>query len=299
MEELFVVIEKYAKTQFNDLNIELNEYMDMYYNLPYGKKRNDMYISNKRFPTSISEEKDKLIDIEYITRLLSLADFMKENNFNFFRNYEETTGYHHHNHGYRLKEIISNIEYLKEFIPQVLNLKNLLSEKPKELADEETQNSRRMGDFLLEIDQGNLDSILKTELEKRIIQKNLISLRNFDKSRDFKFSIITMGSILEFFLARYCETKGIKPTNNQGEIIKIKNARFVNYVETAIHNDIFSEKDRWKIVQDYLRDFRNYIHIDKEITSKEIDEDWYKTMVPVFFALLENFSDLSSYMNNF
>ncbi len=290
MEELFDIIERYARKQFNDLGNELNEYMDMYNNLPYGKKRNEMYISNKRFPTSISEEKDKIMDIEYITRLLSLADFMKENNFNFFRNYEETTGYHHHDHGYRLKETISNLEYLKDFIPQLLNLKNLLSENQKGPVDEETQNSKRIKDFLLEIDRSNLDSILKTELEKKIIRKNLISLGNFDKSREFKFSIITMGSILEFFLARYCEFKGIEPTNNKGEIINRKKARFVNYIEAAIHKDIFTEKDRWKIVQDYLRDFRNYIHIYKEISSKEIDEDWYKTMVPVFFALLEKFS---------
>ena len=131
MEELFDIIERYAKKQFNDLGNELNDYIDMYNNLPYGKKRNDLYISNKRFPTLISKDKDKMMDIEYNTRLLSLADFMKENNFNFFRNYEETTGYHHHDHGYILKEIISNLEYLKEFIPQLLKLKKLLSENQK------------------------------------------------------------------------------------------------------------------------------------------------------------------------
>lgn len=276
MEELSKGIEKFAQKQFNALREELNEYEVMYDNLSYGDRRNNMFISNKRFPTSISKATEKLLDAEYITRLLALTDFMKENNFNFFKNYEETAGYHHYEHGYGLKDIISNLDHVKSLILQVENVKDLLSEKLKEQEDEITENTRRIGNFLLEIDEGNLDYFLKTESEKAGLRKNLISLRNFDKLLDYKYSIIVMGSIIEFLLTRYCAINGIEPINDKGEVVKNKSARFVNYVEAAIKNDIFSEKDRWKLIQDYLRDFRNYIHINKEINSKEIDEDCIK-----------------------
>lgn len=137
------------------------------------------------------------------------------------------------------------------------------------------------------------DTYFQNQKEEEIFIQNIQSLREFEILKNFKYSIIAMGSILEFFLTRYCNAKDITPLNNKGSEIKKNKATFVNYVESAIQNDIFGEKDRWKIVQDYLRDFRNYIHIEKEISSREIDENWYKTMSPVFNALLEHFENNS------
>lgn len=134
-----------------------------------------------------------------------------------------------------------------------------------------------------------LETYLQNDKEERIFMQNLNSLIEFEILSNYKYSLIAMGSILEFLLTRHCDKKEIAPLNNQGKVIKKKDARFVNYVEAAIQNNIFGEKDRWKIVQDYLRDFRNYIHIEKEISSKEIDKNWYKTINPVFDALLKQF----------
>ena len=94
-----------------------------------------------------------------------------------------------------------------------------------------------------------------------------------------------MGTIIEFLLIRYCENHHIEPEpyNNR------KGNGFSNYIEAAIKNDIFGEKMSWKLVQSHLREFRNYIHIQKEITSIEIDEKWYKIVKPVFEDIYKDF----------
>jgi len=97
--------------------------------------------------------------------------------------------------------------------------------------------------------------------------------------------MILMGAIIEFLLIRYCENHNIEPEpfNNR------KSNGFANYVEAAIKNDIFGEKMRWKLVQSHLREFRNYIHIQKEVMSIEIDEKWYETIKPHFEVLYKHF----------
>ena len=55
--------------------------------------------------------------------------------------------------------------------------------------------------------------------------------------------------------------------------------------------DIFNQKKRWEIVQNHLRDFRNYVHINKEVKEELIDKSWYATMKPVFESLYENFKE--------
>lgn len=90
-----------------------------------------------------------------------------------------------------------------------------------------------------------------------------------------------MGAILEFLLIRYCENNNISPEPYNSR----KGKGFANYIESAIKYDIFSEKRRWEIVQSHLRDFRNYIHILKEINSIQLDEKWYETIKPVFEVL--------------
>ncbi len=100
--------------------------------------------------------------------------------------------------------------------------------------------------------------------------------------------MVLMGAILEFLLVRYCKNNNIPPepyNNRKGET-------FANYIESAIKNDIFGEKKRWEIVQSHLRDFRNYIHILKEIQSTEIDEKWYETIKPVFEVLYNKFKSI-------
>ena len=168
----------------------------------------------------------------------------------------------------RIRRSLQNIKAIKETV----NLR---------------ENEIILNQLILNIEKGSLSSYFKNKTERKILLKNFYSLRNLDLINDYKYGLIAMGSILEYLLGRYCLLSKTIPTNNQGKILK--KPQFFNYIETAIHANIFSEEDRWRLIQDYLRDFRNYVHIEKEIDSKEIDEDWYNSMIPAFQALVKKF----------
>ncbi len=136
-----------------------------------------------------------------------------------------------------------------------------------------------------DITLGKLSLYLKDEKERRIFLNNVRTLLRFEYEHNFKFSMILMGAILEFLLIRYCDDHNIDPEPFNNKLGK----NFANYAEAAIKNDIFGEKMRWKIVQSHVRDFRNYIHIQKEIKSIDIDEKWYETIKPVFEVLYNCF----------
>jgi len=135
---------------------------------------------------------------------------------------------------------------------------------------------------------GKFGIFLENEKEKNIFLKNISCLLKFEYEKDYKFCLILMGAILEFLLIKYCKNNNISPEpfNNR------KGKNFVNYLESAIKNNIFGEKLRWEIVQSHLRNFRNYIHILKEIEEPEIDENWYNTMKPIFEVLYNKFKSL-------
>ncbi len=130
----------------------------------------------------------------------------------------------------------------------------------------------------LDISKGVFDDYLVDEKEKETFTQNIDLLLKFEYERNYKFCIIMMGSILEFLLIRLCEKENIHNGNN-----------FAFYINKAIEKDIFQEEMRWKLVQTHLRDFRNYIHIQKEMESTEIDENWYNTMKQVFEVLYSKF----------
>ena len=104
--------------------------------------------------------------------------------------------------------------------------------------------------------------------------------------------MIEMGAIIEFLLKKYCKKNNLKPedyTGISGNTIKAKSKQFVNYVQAAIKGDFFGQRNSWHIVQNNLRNFRNYMHISKEIKEEKIDKDWYITIKPVFYRLVKNF----------
>ncbi len=143
-----------------------------------------------------------------------------------------------------------------------------------------------------EILSTSLKSYLTNDREKKIFLANLTSLRDFEFFSNYKYSLIAMGAIIEFLLERYCKAKRIIPEDYHApnnRVIPAIKKNFVNYVQSAIVNDIFGQKKRWEIVQNYLRDFRNYVHIKKEINSEKIDKSWYDTISPVFSTLYEHF----------
>jgi len=136
-------------------------------------------------------------------------------------------------------------------------------------------------------------NIFDSNNEKNIFTNNLRTLQMLEYTKDYKYCLIAMGSILEFFLMRYCKLYNVKPdtyidANNKP--FDAKNKKFVNYVQSAIKNNLFGQKNSWYIIQNNLRNFRNYVHISKEVQDEKIDYDWYNSIRPSFFRILENVS---------
>lgn len=141
----------------------------------------------------------------------------------------------------------------------------------------------------------NLDGLglFNDNREKQILHENLVSLRKFELIRDYKYVMVSMGAIVEFILVKFCKKHNFPPKDyidSKGKVYPFgKKPKFVNYVQSAIDNNILGLSSSWRLIQDYLRNFRNYVHIEKEIKEEIIDEDWYKTMKGVFKRILLNF----------
>lgn len=135
-------------------------------------------------------------------------------------------------------------------------------------------------------------NLFQNENEKSILKKNFKSLYIFQKINDYKYSIIVMGSIIEFLLIRYCHKNKIEPepySTPNGNIIPANKNRLCNYIQSAIKHDIFKQKNSWYVIQNNLRNFRNYVHISKEIKEESIDYDWFIATKGVFDRIIRNF----------
>ncbi len=137
----------------------------------------------------------------------------------------------------------------------------------------------------------NMD-LFENENENTILENNLKSLYIFQKIHDYKYCMIIMGSIIEFLLVRYCNKNNIIPepyTSSDGNVIPASKKRFCNYIQSAIKNDILGQKNSWYLIQNNLRNFRNYVHISKEIQEEEIDYDWFISTKSVYDRIIRNF----------
>ena len=139
-------------------------------------------------------------------------------------------------------------------------------------------------------------NLFQNENEKTILKKNFKSLYIFQKINEYKYSIIVMGSIIEFLLIRYCHKNKFEPepySTSNGDTIPASRKRFCNYIQSAIKNDILGQKNSWYIIQNNLRNFRNYVHISKEIKEETIDQDWFIATKGVFDRIIRNFKPRS------
>lgn len=134
--------------------------------------------------------------------------------------------------------------------------------------------------------------LFEKEEERLILEKNFKSLFISEKIHDYKYSMIMMGSIIEFLLIRYCNNNNIdlEPyTNPMGNVTPANKKHLCNYIQSAIKYDILGQKNSWYLIQNNLRNFRNYVHISKEIKEEPIDYDWYLATKGVFDRIIRNF----------
>ncbi len=73
----------------------------------------------------------------------------------------------------------------------------------KYISDSLKRDFDQMG---VEIKQFESNLLFKNDKEKLVFESNLKSLILFEFVREYKYSIIAMGSILEFLLMRYCSS---------------------------------------------------------------------------------------------
>ena len=191
------------------------------------------------------------------------------------------------------KEYCSNC---KEFIHPVFskhicefNFKDKRSKIKNTILNILKQDFKQVDLITTDIERHN---IFKDEKEKKIFKKNMNSLQFFEYVGDFKYCMVVMGSIVEFLLKKYCKSKKIKPEDYRdpiGNFIPAKKKNFANFTQSAIKNDVLDQKNSWFIVQNNLRNFRNYVHIEKETKEEEIDVRWYEIIKPVFEKIIQSF----------
>ncbi len=185
----------------------------------------------------------------------------------------------------------------KEFVHPIfsrhiceLNIKDKKSKVKNNILKLLKQDFKRVD---LVIENIEKHDIFNNDEEKEIFKINMNSLEFFEFIGDYKYCMVAMGSIIEFLLVRYCKLNNINPEPYTdpatGSISPAKNKKFVNYIQSAIKNDILGQRNSWFIIQNNLRNFRNYIHIDKEATEESIDNKWYEIIKPAYEKIIQSF----------
>ena len=172
---------------------------------------------------------------------------------------------------------------IREYISKVNLDPNSVEIELDFIKDEEYKKYKlKLSKELLAISSGCFSHFLQIDKEIRIFRKILEDLYYFGYMKDYKYAMISMGAIIELLLIKHCKLNDLIPSGK---------STFYNYLQLAIKKDIFGEKKSWEFINTHLRDFRNYVHIQKEIESPEIDEKWYKSLKPIFNVLYEKFKN--------
>lgn len=129
MEDLRKEILNYASISLNQLLHEFDEYFKMKNRIIYDEfSSNALNIPKLQILEKFSLDEVKLKDPLYLPEILLLAEYMKENNFEYFSRNWNTYGYYHYEHGYKIKELIEELRpYAKRVKAQ--RLENLRKRK--------------------------------------------------------------------------------------------------------------------------------------------------------------------------
>lgn len=116
MEVLFEFVKEIIKPVILEFKREFYEYIRILDKIYLEDVKRELNIPISQLLDKFSLTEDKLDNPLCISDILELAKEIKENNFNFFKNYWKTHNYHHHDHGYRLKEIIFKLEMYSDIV---------------------------------------------------------------------------------------------------------------------------------------------------------------------------------------
>ena len=269
------------------INAEIEGYDDKEFRLPYRKiRKNVLKHASKIIPERLDEK------LEYITEPIEkLVKFSEQEKITYtttnFWGTPLTITIHRTEfddvlHGVMRK--IADFILLYEKDPKLISKEfNFLPDDNYEDFKDKTQKE------IIDIDAGKLKIFFEDHNEREIFKENIKDLIRFEYEKKYKFAIIQMGSILEFLLLRYYKVNSIDLNLVNG---KKTYYHFSVLLKQAIKIKLMNEKKRWEIIQFYLRDFRNHIHLIKEMNEEKIDEKWYETLKPVFEVLYNKFKQL-------
>ena len=119
MEEIKTVLLDLIGLDFDKLIQELELYFQIVKKINFEDIKKRLDIPKKDYLRKFNLEEKNLNNILYLPEILKLAEEIKENNFNEFKNYWFTEDYYHHTHGYTLKELIYNLEKYTEIIKKL------------------------------------------------------------------------------------------------------------------------------------------------------------------------------------
>ncbi len=124
-------LEDMLNSYLEEFHAEFELYLQAIKDIRFPEVRRELNLPRDEILKNFSLTGKKLRDPFYIPEIIQLAYYMKENNFNNFKNYWNTYGYNHHEHGYLLKEILEKLQPLSEKIEafKVKKLENLLEKK--------------------------------------------------------------------------------------------------------------------------------------------------------------------------
>ena len=132
-------LEDMLNSYLEEFHAEFELYLQAIKDIRFPEVRRELNLPRDEILKTFSLTSKKLRDPFYIPEIIQLAYYMKENNFNYFQNYWNTYGYNHHEHGYRLKEILEKLQPLSEKIEtfKAKKLEDLLEKKFNESKEKE------------------------------------------------------------------------------------------------------------------------------------------------------------------
>ncbi len=125
-----------------------------------------------------------------------------------------------------------------------------------------------------------------------LILREFRTLMHFKQANQWKYCVITAGSIIECLLIYFVELHSgcgidlVNPNSRKGE-----EKSFNELLIEAENKNLFDVKRDWRFIRDHIRDFRNYVHLRKEVKEGySVDESIYVGIESVLMKMINVFS---------
>lgn len=241
MEELRNKIREIAGVILDNLYKEISNYLIIKEHIHDNEVRQELNLPVDIILSRFGLKIDTLFDPIYLPEQLKLAYYIKENNFEYFKDYHFVEyNYNHYEHGYELKNILNNLTLI---IDMVKTLRNIEFEKQLNVTD---------------IQKNNLNSIREQiknlDLEKYIEENLIYAIDHFEKG-DFLASALISSRIIVYGIDK------IPSKNSDSDDKTIFKGSVKDKIEFLRKKDIIGKKEQDKklnIVK-YVKKARDFL----------------------------------------